>query len=90
MPENMRGTLASSNYNFAHTLSLIENIYKQSAVAIVEHLESPKRINFNCIVAFSHDLLKAFVYGKTPSICCSTTMKPLPLSNIYVKILSEP
>ena len=90
MPEIMRGTLASIEYNSAHTLSSIKSMYKQSAVAIIEHLESFKRINYIYIVAFSHDLLVAFFYSKTLSICYSTTIKPLPLHNAYVRFLYKP
>ena len=68
VPENMTGTLVRIKYNSVHTLSTIKSVYKRSAVAIVEHLESLKSVNYIYIVACSHDLLKPSFMAKHPPL----------------------
>ncbi len=90
VPENIMDTLISSDYNSAHTSNFTPIRYTQCAVANLEHLEPFQPINYIRIVAFSPNSLRAFFYGETISIRYSTTIKPLPSYNSYVRVLSEP
>ena len=80
VPENMRGTLTSSDYNFAHTSNSTKVMYKYYAVATLEHLELFRPANYIYIIAISSDLLRVFFYSKIFSIRYSTTIKSSPLT----------
>ena len=75
VPENMMGTLTSSDHNFAHMSNPTNVRHRYCAVATLACLEPLLPLHYMRIVAFSPDSLGAFFYGETFSIRCNTTMK---------------
>ena len=79
VPENLMGTLTSSDYNFAHMSNFIYVEYRYYTVATLDYLESLRPKNYVRIGAFSLDSLRVLFYGETISIRCSINIKSLSL-----------
>ena len=81
VPENMMGTLTSSDHNFAHILNHtnIRHVYC-AAATLGGYLEPLGPVNYIRIVAFSPNSLRAFFHGETIFIHYSTTITSLSLA----------
>ncbi len=75
MPENLMGTLTSSDYDFTHTSRSTKFRYTSCAAATWENLNPFRFVDYIRIIDFSSDLLEAFFFGETISIRYSTTLK---------------
>jgi hypothetical protein len=83
VPENITGTLTSSDYNSAHTSSFTTIMYKQYTVAIFKDPGRLLPINYVCIVALAPNLQRASFYSVIEFLPYSTTIKLLPLHNTH-------
>lgn len=75
VPENLMGTLTSSDYSSAYTLSFIYIRYASYYVNTIEH--SFRSVNYIRVIAFSPYTLRVFFYDKMISLLYSTTVKSL-------------
>ena len=80
VPENMVGTLTSSDHNFAHISNSTNIRHRDCAVATLDYLEPFGPVNYIRIVASLPDSLRAFFHGETIFIRYSTTMISLSLA----------
>ena len=74
VPENLMGTLTSSDDCSAHTSSFTYLRYASYAVATVDYLKPFRLENYVRVVAFSPDSIRAFFYSGTISLLYSTKM----------------
>ena len=81
MPENLRGTSTSSDYNSARTSSFAIFLYKSCTIANFEHLGYLPLLNYVCIVASRPGSQRALSFSETAFLPYYTTVKLLPLYN---------
>lgn len=80
MPENITGTLTSSDHNFTHMLKITSIRYEYYALPTLDYLEPLGSTNYLWIVAFSPALLRALFHSETISIHYSTTVESSPVA----------